>query len=140
MAKSITLNITQKIIDDAMEKDSGHCMIAQALRRRGAHSTRVTAEAATFNMSDGMRYTYPLPPKAVAKLIAFDQNKASVEPFSFILLGQQAYSRPVEIRGPAQPKAKAKVKTKPGKRRAKPAATRSIRRFHGLRVIEVEKA
>lgn len=129
MAKSLTLKITQKIIDDAVSKNSAHCMIAQAARMAGASSTNVTAEAITFNMGD-MRYTYPLPARAAAELVKFDKNKKLAEPFQFTLDGRTAFERPVKH----NPNAK---KRGPTKKRAKPTAKRSVRRFHGLRVIEV---
>lgn len=131
--RSITVKISQEVIDEANSRDSSKCMIAQALRMAGASSTNVTAESASFNM-DGMRYTYPMPAKAAVELIRFDTDKSLVKPFTFILDGRLGFSRPV-IKRPNNHRGKTKHATKSNPQLA--AARRTIRRHHGLRMIEV---
>jgi hypothetical protein len=130
--KSLTLNITQKIIDEAVPLNSSKCMIAQAVRHAGGCSVNVTAESVTFNI-DETRFTYPLPPKAAIELLKFEEDKRSVQPFRVVLDARRALSRPVDRRPHA-------VKRGPTKKKQKPGPRRSVRRFHGLRVIEVPTA
>lgn len=128
--KTITLNITQALIDEATQKKSTTCMIAQAIRHAGGRSTHVTAENVSFNLGDS-RFTYPLPARAAVELRKFDRDKKSVRPFRFALDGRSAFSRPVIKR----PHATKRGPTK--HRRHKRGPRRSERRYHGLRVIEV---
>ena len=130
MTKSFQVNITQEIINSASVADSSKCMIAQALRMRGCSSTNVTAESATFNFGD-TRYTFPLPASAAVELMKFDQGKDGVKPFTFVLNGKTGFTRPIN-RNPPQ------AKRGPTKKRGPNAAKRCKRRFHGLRVIEVD--
>lgn len=134
--RQVTLKITQRLIDEATQKNSRTCMIAQAIRGIGGWSTHVTAESVSFNLGE-KRYTYPLPPRAVVELLKFDKNKGAVSPFSIVLRGNTGFMRPVAQR-PALGKRtqKRKYKTKPTGR-PKGAPRRSERRYHGLRVIEV---
>jgi hypothetical protein len=126
--KSLTLNITQKIIDEAVPLNSSKCMIAQAVRHAGGSSVHVTAETVRFNLGE-TRFTYDLPPKAVVELYKFEEDKHSVQPFRVVLDGRGASSRPVRHhagkRGPTK------------KKHQKSAPRRTVRRFHGLRIIEV---
>jgi hypothetical protein len=130
--KSTTLKIPQDLIDEATSANSARCMIAQAVRLQlGGTSVNVTAESVSYNL-DGNRYTHPLPARAAVELKKFDEDKTSVRPFQFVLDGRLAFARPVKKRPLA-------TKRGPTTRRRNPAASRSIRRFHGLRVIEVAR-
>lgn len=131
--KTMTLKITQDLINEAMQKDSAKCMIAQAVRMAGGSSTRVTAEHVAFNIDD-VRYTFPMPAKASVELLKFDHSKKDAKPFTITLDGRQGFSRPV-IRHPERKgRGPTKAKRKPGF----PKIRRSERRYHGLRVLEVQ--
>jgi hypothetical protein len=130
MSKSMTINITQKAIDERVSKNSSKCMIAQAVRLAGGRSTHVTAESVTFNLGN-TRYTFPLPAKAAVELLKFEEDKSTVAPFKLKL--RNGFERPVITR----PHAKKRGPTKKQQRRS--TACRTVRRFHGLRVIEVER-
>lgn len=133
-APYIDIEVTQAIIDEAKERNSSSCMIAQALRHAGASSTNVTAESASFNMA-GFRYQYPLPARAAAALIKFDEDKSSVKPFKFRLAAAQGFVRPMKKR--LDPKRAGKKRRAKSKTRQQ--ATRSNRRFHGLRMIALKE-
>jgi hypothetical protein len=128
-AKSITINITKEILEESVSADSSKCMIAQALRLKGASSVNVTAESVSFNM-DETRFTYPLPARVAVKFLKFDESKNSIRPFSFQLQSQLAFSRPV---------IKCPNRTKRGPTKIGHAYKRSKRRFHGLRVLEARE-
>lgn len=129
--KSHTINITQKILDKATPEDSGHCVIAQAVRKLGGKSVRVTAERVLFNLG-GLRHDYPLPARAAVELVKFDRRgKKAIGPFKFVLSANTGTAVAVEKRKPQGP-------YKPRKKRGKKKGPRFCkRRFHGLRVIEV---
>jgi hypothetical protein len=130
--RSKKLNITQELISMAESANSARCMIAQAVRLQlGGTSVNVTAESVSYNL-DGNRYTHPLPARAAVELKKFDEDKTSVRPFQFVLDGRLAFARPVKKRPLA-------TKRGPTKQRRTPTASRSIRRFHELRVIEVAR-
>jgi hypothetical protein len=65
-------------------------------------------------------------------LYKFEQDKSLVRPFRVVLDGRAAFSRPVIRR----PHATKRGPTKKQKHR-KSGPRRSVRRFHGLRLIEV---
>jgi hypothetical protein len=129
---SHTVNVTREIIDEATPLNSARCMIAQAVRHFGGTSTNVTAESVAFNL-DGARYVYPLPAKAVVQLIKFD-NKAgkAIRPFKFQLSANTGLMKEIQER---EPHGAHKKKTR--KSKGKRDTVRTVRRFHGLRVIEV---
>jgi hypothetical protein len=80
-----TLNVTQAIIDTATPKDSGHCMIADALKLALPEARRVSVDLATIRFSlNGKRYVYPTPRPAQVALLMFDEG-VHLEPFKFRL-------------------------------------------------------
>jgi hypothetical protein len=73
-----------------------------------------------------------MPAKVAVKVLQFDEDKNTVRPFQFTLDGRRAFSRPVINRPYA-------TKRGPTKQRKPLEARRSMRRFHGLRVIEIAR-
>ena len=129
--RSFTINVTQEAIDQAVLKDSRHCMIAEAIRLRGASSVNVTAEGASFNF-EGTRYYYPMPAAVAAKLIRFDEGK-KVSPFSVVLNGNTGMIRPV-----AKKAHLSSDTPRPRRKRGPNKVKKSPRRYHGLQMIEVK--
>lgn len=130
--RSFTVNVTNEVINCSTEANSSKCMIAQALRLQGASSVSVTAESARFNFK-GVRYSYPLPAKAAEKLKEFDKGNPTL-PFKFVLSSNTGTSAPVKVRETKY------TKSKHSKRAyTKPTVKYCVRRFHGLKVIEVTK-
>lgn len=128
--QNFTVNVRQECIDEGVRGDSSGCMVEEALRRiRGVTSVNVDAALIRFNF-EHHRYFFPTPAKAAVNIIAFDDGKP-VRPFKFRL--QHGMCAPVNYRGPrATPKAKHRTHAKRGT-----GVRRKIRRFHGVRVIEV---
>ena len=143
MAKTLTLKITQKVINESSKANSSKCMIARAVRLHGGRSIQVTRESVSFHMAD-KRYTYPLPAKAAVELMKFDANPKSVKPFVVTLSGASGYERPItKTKGHKNggPKKKVDVtKILKGSRKSvstkAKGAKRTNRRFLGLRVIQ----
>jgi hypothetical protein len=71
------LAITHEIIDRAARKDSGHCVIADAIKTQIPNATAISVDLATVRWSDrtkGERYVFLTPEAAQRILLAFDQG------------------------------------------------------------------
>ena len=82
-----TIDVTQKDIDIAIRKDSGHCMVAYALKRSLPSAKTVSVEAATIRYTDsetGNRYVWFTPRHIGQLLIAWDYG-VNPGPFKFQL-------------------------------------------------------
>jgi len=130
---NINVNVTQAVIDKAVPDDCGHCLIAEALRFRGASSVNVDSQYARFNM-EGLRYVFPVPATAALQVIMFDKAGPKViEPFTFKL--GNGFSKPIQERASHHRKTNS---TTPMLKRKPAAAKHSKRRFHGIKMIELQ--
>lgn len=82
----MTITITRDVVEHAKQRDSSHCMIADAIREKtGAKYVLVDVQSIRLsNMRTRKRYTFLTPPIAQQAIIAFDQGKP-IKPFSFSL-------------------------------------------------------
>jgi hypothetical protein len=83
----ITFAVTQPIIDSACQRDSSHCMIAEALAAAIPAASFISVDLATIRFSDleaGKRYVYLTPRRAQEALLQFDQGE-SPPPFRITL-------------------------------------------------------
>jgi hypothetical protein len=83
----VPVKITEELIAQAEEKNSKHCMIADAIRAAIPHAKAVSVDLATIRFTDpekGQRYLYLTPPSVQAALINFDQG-VHTKPFEFRL-------------------------------------------------------
>jgi hypothetical protein len=83
----VIVNITADHIATAKPRDSGHCMIADALASARPNAAYISVDLATVRFSDlaaGKRYIYLTPRAAQEALLNFDQGK-EVEPFRMTL-------------------------------------------------------
>jgi hypothetical protein len=96
-APTLVVAVSQGQIDTAVQGDSGHCMIAEAVKlsvkSAGKPITEgtVSVDLQTIRYTDperGLRYTYLTPRIAQVALVNFDQAR-KVEPFSFRMAGAQ---------------------------------------------------
>lgn len=86
-------------IELAKRKNSGHCMIADAILERHPHITHRSADVQTIRFSDkiqGKRYTYLTPRTVQVAILRFDHGR-EVLPFSFNL-PQPAHVAPINKR------------------------------------------
>jgi hypothetical protein len=86
MTTPILIPITQETIDQAQQRSSSHCMIADALKLANPDLRFVSVDLQTirFSTPKGKRYVYLTPPKAQRALINFDQGLPS-EPMTITL-------------------------------------------------------
>jgi len=97
-APNLRISVTQAHIDDAIPKDSGHCMIADAVAVALPGSARRLIDLQTIRVTDpkrGLRYTYLTPRIAQEALVRWDKG-IKPPPFSFVLRGghvTKAYQR-----------------------------------------------
>jgi hypothetical protein len=89
-APTVTINVTQEVIDNAERSESRTCMISVSIVAQVPRATNVLTDAATIRWSDpdkGLRYTYLTPQSVRDALLRFD-NGEHVEAFSFTLRGK----------------------------------------------------
>lgn len=108
--RRLTIPITQEVINNAVERDSAHCVIADSISAALPDVKHVNVDLQTvrFTTEDGTRYVYLTPSTAQELLVRFDQGHKP-EPGSMYL------SRPIQIvpyrdRGAEAPR---EVKVKP---------------------------
>lgn len=83
----VTVNVTEPLIDRAEQRNSGHCMIADAIRMVLPNAKSVYVDLATIRFTDPVkrqRYIYLTPSRAQQALIHFDQGIHN-EPFTLQL-------------------------------------------------------
>jgi hypothetical protein len=88
-ARELSVRVDVETIDDAIPRDSSHCMIAEAVRSAFPAAKAISVDLQTIRFSDpdrGLRYTYLTPRVAQLALINFDMG-VKPEPFSFRLRG-----------------------------------------------------
>lgn len=85
----VDVTVTAEIINTAIRADSGHCMIADAIRAAVPHAKKVSVDISTCRWSDfsrGFRYVYLTPRVAQEALVDFDEG-VHTKPFRFRLRG-----------------------------------------------------
>jgi hypothetical protein len=86
MAQKIVIEVTPDLVERATKRDSRHCMIAEAIKRKDPDRyTQVYVDLQTIRWSDrktGKRYTALTPTVAAQLLVDFDQGKP-LEPVAF---------------------------------------------------------
>lgn len=88
----VSVKVTQDIIEAAVPRDSGHCMVADAVKATVPNARSVAVDLQTIRWSDpklGRRFTYLTPRTAQVALINFDQGTRP-EPFEFQLRNAQS--------------------------------------------------
>jgi len=83
----IKVSVTSDVIERAKHADSGHCMIADAIRDAVPGAQAVSVDLASIRFTDprrGVRYLYLTPPSVQVALLRFD-NGITPPSFSFNL-------------------------------------------------------
>ena len=92
--------VSKKWIEFAVRSNSGHCIIAEALKELGAK--RVSVDVATIRFTyDGTRRIHLTHPKAQVALVQYDQG-IPLEPFTFSL-GRPAFEFPEGYKAGSSP-------------------------------------
>jgi len=130
------IHINRKHIEEAVVKDSHHCMIADAIKSRNPDAQYISVDLQTIKFTSaktGERFTFLTPPRAQINLVKFDQGTKTIEPFSFDL------NAPVIIRNKSRnarsgkPRSHKRKYTKSGKNKGR-VVTRE--RQFGLRMYK----
>lgn len=90
-APRIILSSTPEIIEQAIPKDSGHCVWADALQKAVPNAKRISVDLQTIRYTDpdrGCRYTYLTPRTVQVDLVNFDQG-IKPQPVTVSLRGGQ---------------------------------------------------
>lgn len=98
---SMNVTITEELVERAVQRDSHHCMIAEAIKEQNPHFARILVDLQTIrwtNTTTGKRYICLTPEEAAAKLVDFDQGRP-IEPFSFAMRIVQATNAKPGARG-----------------------------------------
>lgn len=77
LSRGFTIDVTQEIITRAVQRDSSHCVIADAIRQAMPQATYVSVDLQTIRLTDpvtGRRYIYLTPAPAQKLLVNFDQG------------------------------------------------------------------
>jgi len=90
-APVLKVEVTQEIINNSVPKDSGHCMIADAVAAAYPRASFISVDLATIRFTDleaGFRYIYLTPRHAQAALLDFDDG-VKPAPFKFNVAAAQ---------------------------------------------------
>lgn len=91
-----SVTVTEEVIAKSVQRDSSHCMIADAVRESIPDVIRVSVDLQTIrftNRKTHKRYVYLTPRRAQVELIRFDQG-LEPEPFSMVLQRPQIIEIP----------------------------------------------
>lgn len=83
----VHIRVEQSAIDEAIRGDSGHCMIAESIKKSVSTARSVSVDLASIRWTDSekkLRYVYFTPRIAQVSLVDFDHGDP-VEPFEFDL-------------------------------------------------------
>lgn len=150
-ARGFTLIICQMIIDSATSNNTGYCLLAQAVRKLGGKSIKVTSDFIKFNILEDkiylggklfedtlVRYVFQTPASGAVAAIKFDVDEATkgiqyarkhVKPFTLKL--QDGFGKIAKPSGPIlTPRARPRIRTPS-------TAKRCQRRYHGQQVFRV---
>lgn len=112
----VWIEVTDEVIDFSIERDSSHCMIAEAVKAAVPWATHVSVDLQTIRFSDPVkriRYIYLTPRVAQVPLVQYDQGNRP-EPFQFKLARGQAtpMAAPKTLEGKATQAAMASARRK----------------------------
>jgi hypothetical protein len=110
-APRITVVVTKDIIDRSEQRDSSHCMLAEAVKAAVPNAQKVSVDLQTIRFTDPekrLRYIYLTPRQAQVALILFDQGKHN-DPFTVFLRGAQV----IKMGDPAAPRARSATPAMP---------------------------
>ncbi len=124
----IRVSVDKKLIEESVERDSSHCMIAEAIRVAYPGAKFVSVDIQTIRFTDvdkKLRFTYLTPHRVQKSLLEFDQGKKPPQ-FNFMLRQPQvtisgSKSTGTRTMSPAQRESVQKNLVEPKKQAAKNA-------------------
>lgn len=84
---SVFIKVEKDVIDNAIQRESRHCMIVDAIHKKMPHVKNVQVDVATIRFTNPRvhkRYIYLTPPEAQKQILRFDAGK-KIDPFVFSL-------------------------------------------------------
>lgn len=132
---NIKVEVKKDHITNACQRDSHHCMIADAVHSRLKWATFIQVDTQSIrfnNRKAGKRYIYLTPPEAQKAIVLFDQG-VKVKPFSFTL--SQGYMRVKVMRARQRPAKRVSRSYTNSKKSKTKHQTPSIYREFGLRSL-----
>lgn len=100
----VRIEVTAEIIARSEQRNSSHCMIAEAIKEQHPEFSAISVDLQTIRFTDrkkGQRYTYLTPRRGQVGLVKFDQG-IPTEPFSFQLRHGQVTRSGRKPAGPKQ--------------------------------------
>lgn len=98
----IVVEVTKEIIERAEQRDSSHCMLAEALKAAVPGAQRVSVDLQTIRYTDPqrrLRFVFLTPRQGQLALVGFDQGMHT-DPFTMHLRGAQV----VKVGDPNKPR------------------------------------
>lgn len=81
--KTLTISVTEEIINSSQPCNMHRCMVAEAIQRKYPDASYVYVDTASIKFTkDGTRYWF-IPPQSVKDFIAAYDRKDKVKPFKF---------------------------------------------------------
>lgn len=111
---SVHVKIEQNAIDNAIKKESRHCMIADAIHAQMPHVKFIQVDIQSIrftNPKTGKRYIYLTPPEAQKQILRFDAGQ-KIAPFSISLNDHFVRTVGIPENGGSKTKATSKSKSK----------------------------
>lgn len=89
-APHFAVSLTEKLIYESEQRNSSHCMFAEALKEARPKATRVSVDLQTIRFTEGnRRYVYLTPRQCQVAIVKFDQG-IPCKPFNFRLRNGQS--------------------------------------------------
>jgi hypothetical protein len=140
------VTITPELLERGVQKDSRHCVIAEAIKEQNPHFKQILVDLQTIrwtNPRTGKRYICLTPEVASSLLVAFDQGR-EIEPVAFSLRPTQVTSAPSVANrtgGHGRKQIDGQLKITGGKptRMGHLAGTSNVHKAHALAKREREK-
>jgi len=130
---NLQITVSEKVIANSIRADSGHCMIAEAIketaREKGLKLGFIAVDLQTIrvtNLLSRLRYIYLTPPMAQMALVKFDNGEV-ITPFKFTLYRDRAVQvLPYRGKGVSSEPAKIKVRSQTTRTNRKPDGDKNV--------------
>lgn len=112
-APRVVLDVTEEIIEDAIPRDSSHCLWADAVKAAWPDARRIAVDIQTIRFTDpkkGLRYIYLTPRAVQVSLVQFDQGVRPIPHSAQLRAGHVVAVRTESGRGEKKTRSLAQLK------------------------------